>query len=166
MKQETLERLSYAAGLLQGAISAAREDGQPVLESKDHIAVIRHYDNLRQANEIIKEARRALDEMSEQWSREYVPDAMRAKNVKTITLEGVGRVTISAKWSASIQDGKKPEAISWLKDGGNGSIVQETVNSSTLSAFAKAEFTEHGRELPVSLFKVGQMAYTSITRSK
>lgn len=165
MQDSTLRHLQEAAKLLQQAVGEARQDGEPVLQSNDHIVVIRHYDNLRRANETIKEARRALDEMSEKWSREHVPDVMRAAKVRTTTVEGVGRVTISAKWSASIQEGKKPEAFSWLRGNDHGGIIQETVNSSTLSAFAKEQF-EKGFELPSDYFKVGQMAYTSITKIK
>ena len=165
MREDTLRHLQEAASMLQTAVEHARQDGEPVLQSNDHIEVIRHYDNLRRANETIKEARRALDEMSEKWSREHVPDAMRAQKIKTITVMGIGRVTISAKWSASIQEGKKPEAFTWLRGNDHGGIIQETVNSSTLSAFAKEQF-EKGFELPSDYFKVGQMAYTSITKVK
>lgn len=165
MSPEVQERLVYATSLLQGALEAARADGEPVLQSNDHLQIIRHYDALRTANETIKEARRALDEMSEKWSREHVPDAMRANKLKTITILGIGRVTISARWSASIAEGKKPEAFEWLRAGDHGGIIQETVNSSTLSAFAKEQF-EKGFELPSDKFKVGQMAFTSITKVK
>lgn len=165
MRDETVMQLRDAAGALQLAVRMAREDGQEVLPAKDHIEIIRHYDNLRSANEVIKEARKALDEMAEQWSREFVPEAMREARVKTLTLEGVGRVTISHRWSASIVEGKKPEAFQWVREANDGGIIQETINSSTLSAYAKSKF-EGGVELPVHLFKVGQMAFTSITKAK
>lgn len=165
MQERTLMQLQGAASMLQAAVKFARQDGEQVLPTKDHIKIIRHYDNLRSANEIIKEARKALDEMAEQWSREFVPEAMREARVKTMTLEGVGRITISHRWSASIVEGKKPEAFQWVREANDGGIIQETINSSTLSAYAKSKF-EGGVELPVHLFKVGQMAFTSITKAK
>lgn len=165
MQEATLSLLRSAAGALQEAVTAARKDGEEILPSGDHIAIIRHYDKLRLANETIKEARRALDEMTEKFSREHVPDAMRAAKVKTLTLEGVGRITISARWSASIVEGRKPEAFGWIRNRGDDGIIQETINSGTLSSYAKALF-EKGIELPASEFKVGQMAFTSITAVK
>lgn len=152
--------------MLQGAVSQARSEGVDIVASSDHIEIIRHYNDLRIANETIKEARQALDELAEKFSREYVPEAMRANKVKTLTLEGIGRITISARWSASILEGKKPEAFQWLREDGNGGIIQETVNSGTLSSFAKAKFEDKGQELPAHLFKTGQMTFTSITKVK
>lgn len=165
MHSQTKHDLSVAIQDLEGVLSRMRSESDEILGSKDHLSIIRHYDDMRLANERMKHVRKALDEMAEQWSREFVPDAMRAKQIKTINLEGVGRVTISARWSASIVEGQKEPAFTWLRESGDGGIIQETVNSSTLSAFAKTKF-EAGYELPAHLFKVGQMTFTSITKPK
>jgi len=117
---------------------------------------------MREAASIIKEARTAISDMEEKMSRETVPETMRAHGVKTITVIGVGRVTISHRFSCSMLD--KESGITWLKDTGNGGIVQETVNSSTLSAFAKDLIQNHGKELPNNLFKTSINPFTSITK--
>lgn len=164
MKLETHAHLNRVVQHLQQVTGEIRIDTNEVLATKDHITVIRHYDDLRKATEQIKEARKALDEIEEHLSREDVPDILRENKIKTITVEGVGRVTISHRWSASMLD--KDAGILWLKAHNMGGIVQETVNAQTLAAHAKALMETKGTELPPNVFKVGQMAYTSITKVK
>jgi hypothetical protein len=119
---------------------------------------------LREVTEAIKKARKALDDLEDHMSHEDVPDAFRRSSIKTVSIDGVGRVTVAHKWGCSINDGKKPESFQWLRDGGNGGIIIETVNAQTLAAFAKAEVESHGRELPTDLFTTSLRPYTSITK--
>jgi hypothetical protein len=88
---------------------------------------------------------------------------MREHGVKTITVEGVGRVSLSNRWSASMLD--KTAGMEWLRETGNGSLIQETVNAQTLAAFAKDLNETKGMELPADIFKTGIMTYTSITKA-
>lgn len=164
MNVATLGRLRHATNELQGVVGDIRSETASINASGDHIAIIRNFNDLRIVNEILKETQKALTEIAESLSREAVPEAMRAKKVKTLTLEGIGRITISSRWSASIIPEKKPLAYDWLRDGGNGSLIVETVNAQTLSSFAKDLFVTEGKELPDDMFKVGQMTYTSITK--
>ena len=52
------------------------------------------------------------------------------------------------------------------KEPPSNSLVTETVNSSTLSAAAKFELEEHGREFPEELFNVALVPTTSVTATK
>jgi hypothetical protein len=163
MQPLTQVHLRNAVEHLLNVTGEIRADTNTILATKEHIEIIRHNDDLRKATASIKEARKALDEIEEHMSREDVPDILRANKIKTITVEGVGRVTISHRWSASMID--KEAGIKWLKANDYGGIVQETVNAQTLAAHAKALMEGPGTELPADLFKVGQMAYTSITKA-
>src|SRR5207344_1028311 len=107
--------------------------------------VIRHYDQLRQINALIKESREVLGQIEERLSRESVPEVMRAHKIKTITVEGVGRVSLGTRWSASIPE--KLDGFEWLRNNGHGGVIQETVNAQTLGALAK-ELNSEGKELP------------------
>lgn len=151
---------------LQMAVAQIRDDTRYINASGDHVAIIRNYDDVRIAVEQIKEAREALAQMAEDLSRETIPDTLRGLGIKTITIEGVGRVSVSARFSASILPEKKPEAYSWLRESGNGSLIVETVNAQTLSSFAKNLLETEGVDLPSDLFKIGSMSYTSITKVK
>jgi len=158
-----LDRLTYVCGYLTGVAGAVREDTKEVVGTRDHIEIIRHYNHLRLATALIKEAREALSEMEERLSREYVPEVMKEHNVRTITVEGVGRVSITHRFSCSMLD--KEAGMDWLRNNGHGGLIIETVNSSTLGAFARSLLEDEGQELPSDLFKTGTMTYTSITKA-
>lgn len=165
MKQSTKAELQGVVTRLQFLVEQVREDTLDA-NSGDHIAIIKNYDDVRTTVELIKEAQKALADMSERLSREAVPDALRAAGIRTITVEGVGRVSISTRLSASIIPEKREFAFDWLRQSGNGSLIVETVNAQTLSSFAKNLAETEGRELPADLFKTGSMSYTSITKVK
>jgi hypothetical protein len=89
MHQDTRDRLNFACGLLQGVASVVRDETVAAVATNDHIEVIKHYDDLRHLNALIKESREALAQIEERLSREYVPDVMRHNKVKSITVEVV-----------------------------------------------------------------------------
>ena len=164
MRQEIIERLEFVCGYLIGVAEAVREDTNATLALHNHVELIKHYNHLRLATARIKEAREALAEMEENLSREQIPEIFREQGIKTTTIEGVGRVTVSYRFGCSMLD--KEAGLNWLRQAGHGGIIIETVNSSTLAAFAKSMLEEEGAELPDSLFKISTSPYTSITKVK
>lgn len=163
MLEHTRRKLNAICSELTTICGEIRDQTQEVVGSNDHIEVIRHYDSLRQINAAIKESREVLSQIEERLSREYVPEVMRAHQIKTITVEGVGRVSLGTRWSASIPD--KATGFDWLRANGHGGVIQETVNAQTLGALAK-ELNNEGKELPAPIFTTGIMTYTSITKVK
>ena len=161
MQEQTLRELYDIIEALSLTAMRIGEETNAVVATKDHVEVIRHYDQFRKANAIIKEVKDALTKLEERLSREYVPDIMRANQIKSTTIEGVGRVSLGRRWSASMTD--KEAGFTWLRDNENGGIIQETVNAQTLGALAK-ELNEKGYELPSPLFTTSVMTYTSITK--
>ncbi len=159
---ELLNKLREGSVRLGELVNQIRQESE-THKNDDHVALIQYFNELRLANDTFNEAKKALSEIHDTLSRDYVPDAMRRANVKTCTVVGVGRVSISHRFSASMVD--KEGAISWLRDHDLGGIVIETVNSSTLSAMAKRLIEDEGRELPEDLFKTSTLAYTSITKA-
>lgn len=163
MKQSTEYELQSLCKNLSQLASAIREETNDAVSSDDHIEIIRHYDKLRQVTALIKESREALEQIETTLSREQVPDVLRRHNVKTITVEGVGRVSLGTRWSASMPD--KTAGFEWLRGNGHGGVIQETVNAQTLGALAK-EMSNDGAELPAPTFTTNVMTYTSITKVK
>ena len=163
MRRETELNLRTVCNLLTQATSTVRDETEQVVDSSDHIAIIKHYDSLRQVTALIKESREALAQIEEKLSREQVPEVMRANNIRTITVEGVGRVSLGTRWSASMPD--KAAGFEWLRANEHGGVIQETVNAQTLGALAK-ELNEEGTELPAPTFTTNIMTYTSITKVK
>lgn len=163
MRMSTLSDLAGVCGQFAILAGRVREETTNEVAKGDHVELIRHYDKVRQVNALIKETREALEQIETRLSREQVPDVMRANNIKTITIEGVGRVSLGTRWSASMPD--KQEGFTWLRTNGHGGVIQETVNAQTLGALAK-EMNESGEELPAPTFTTNVMTYTSITKVK
>lgn len=162
MKPDTIFIFSNICESLQRITGIIREEHNSAIATQDHVQVIRHYDSLRKLNALIKESREALSHMEEHLSREDIPDVMRANNIRSTTIEGVGRVSLSSRWSASMID--KDAGMNWLRNHDHGGVIQETVNAQTLGALAK-ELNQGGFDLPSAFFKTSVMTFTSITRA-
>jgi|SoimicmetaTmtHPB_FD_contig_31_6313185_length_749_multi_2_in_0_out_0_2 hypothetical protein len=163
MNQQTIDNLAHACNILTQMTGLVRDETNEVVATDDHVKVIKHYDQLRQITALIKESREALSQIEEKMSREQVPDVLRAHNIRTITVEGVGRVSLGTRWSASMPD--KAAGFEWLRGNNHGGVIQETVNAQTLGALAK-ELNAEGTELPAPTFTTNIMTYTSITKVK
>ena len=161
MKPETLEYIDRVRNGIIKMTQMIRDDTNEAVMG-DHIGLVIHFDQSRKIAETIKEAREALKGIVEYMSREQVPNAMRAAKVKTFTLEGVGRVTISARFSVSMKD--KQAGHDWLKANSMGDIIIPTVNAQTLSSTIKEWMATSGEDLPEEIFNTGSVAYTSITK--
>lgn len=166
MKEATVQRLGVLCDQMVALASMVRKDTDEALATANPIEVIKHFDILRQANARIKEAREALTDMADALSTSQIPDLMRAASMKTVTVEGVGRVTVSYRTACSILDGKKEPAYEWLRGNDLGGIIVETVNSSTLAATAKDRLVNQGLDMPSDMFKVSSNPFTSITKVK
>ena len=92
-----------------------------------------------------------------------LPEKMDEEDVSTMTVAGVGRVSIQSDIYFSIPAALREEAFDWLRDHGHGDIIQETVNSSTGKAWAK-EAIKKGEVLPEDLFKVTPFSRVQLTR--
>ncbi len=163
MKTETLAELEQLCHRLVVLTETVRNETAEAIATNDPVQVIKHYDKVRLATASIKEAREALAKIEENLSREQVPSVMRAHNIKSTTIEGVGRVSLGTRWSASIPE--KQAGFEWLRANAHGGVIQETVNAQTLGALAK-ELNEEGLELPAPTFTTNIMTYTSITKAK
>lgn len=126
------------------------------------VPLVHHFQLVRYAYDKLSETKKAFNAVHDNMSRELVPDALRAANMKFTFILGVGRVGISHRYSCSMLDADR--GIDWLKSNGHGGIVKETVAANTLAAFARNLLEEKGTELPDDIFKVGSVPYTSITK--
>lgn len=168
MTPETKAALQSVADLLTKIAGTIREEGRQVVSSQDHVELIKHFADLRDVNSTIKIAREALAELEDNLSRVDIPDLFALMRERTgqkppFVIEGIGRVTVSRRFSASMLD--KDAGFEWLRENGHGDLITETVNSSTLAAFAKDMQENQGKDLPVEIFKTGAMPYTSITKA-
>ena len=132
MEDSTLSLLNKICENLVYITGSVRDQTSEAIATNDPVQVIKHYDKLRQVTAQIKEAREAFAQIEEKLSREQVPEIMRAHNIRTTTIEGVGRVSLGTRWSASMPD--KQAGFEWLRGNNHGGVIQETVNAQTLGA--------------------------------
>ncbi len=118
----------------------------------------------------LKEVIDALGAIKTEYQEEFdrirrgvLPDKMEDEQMSTITLPGVGRITVTDQMSASILPEYKLDMHAWLKENGFGALVTATVNASTLSAFVK-EQTGAGNELPYDFLNINTYRQASLTK--
>lgn len=168
MTPDTLDWLTKVARGLDAVATQIRTETHEVLSTNDHVAVIKHFDHMRKAMDQVKVAREALQEITDRLSKEQIPDLFRSLRERTgekppFKIEGVGSVSVSNKYSCTILD--KEAGYTWLRKNGHEGLITETVNASTLAAFAKELIEVDGKELPSELFKTGLNPYTSIRKA-
>lgn len=96
------------------------------------------------AYDILKPVLDELDKEYDRLRKSVIPDLMQENDVRTVTLEGIGRVQLAADCYASIPAEQQPAAFAWLRANKYGDLIKETVHSATLKAWAK-EMIEQGR---------------------
>lgn len=77
--------------------------------------------------------------------KQILPARMEDMGLTTANIKDVGRIQIGQQLSAKQID--KVALQKWLVEQGHGSLVAETVNSSSLSAFIKAQIAD-GEPIP------------------
>jgi hypothetical protein len=128
---------------------------------------------LARAFVVLRRLKDRMDEVEKKFSAVFeenkniaLPAAFEDAGITSIPLDEGYRVAVSAQLRASIKPDKKEQAYNWLRKNGLGDIIAETINSSTLSATAKAQMEGENRELPADLFNVAYLPTTSVTSTK
>lgn len=167
--QQFIADALYSARILtQAAASAFTAIEKDLRDAKVEKTLLAFYE-FGNAYDAVDEARKAFGAKVEHMKNTMLPEMMDAAKVKTISLtigrDGVRRFTTNVRQNCGMQEGKKSEAIQWLKDQGQGGLVMETVNAGSLSSFSKQWVTEKGADLPGELFKITTMRYVSVTKT-
>lgn len=167
MKPETLAGLERITRDFEQFASVVRQETAATVALEDHVALIKHFADLRVIADRAKTIREALYDIEDHLSRTDIPDLFAKQKIKTINLEGIGRITVAHKFSASIIDdpnkGKEP-GYDWLRSNDAGDLIKPTVNASALASYARKKLEDEGVDLPPTIFKVGTTPYTSITK--
>ncbi len=132
-----------------------------VMETSKLSIILRYFNTLRDAYERMDEQRKRIFAQIEHLSRTVIPERMAEEGVTTMTLDGF-RYTVGTRSSTSILD--KESGYGWLIINGHGDIIQQTVNASTLAAFARRYLEDTGKDLP-EFFKTTSMKFTSVTKT-
>jgi hypothetical protein len=134
-----------------------------IREKTDSASLADAYAGLVDRFEVITGILKPLKEEIELTKTVRIPEAFARDKVKTLTTESGYRVTVSMNVYAGFREGQREAAYEWLRNNGMGSIIIETVNSSSLSKLAR-ETLEAGKELPDELFNVALVPGVSKTK--
>lgn len=162
MEFDTATAANYAAAKLDSLVERATRDTADAIAQNDIPIAVTHYAKLKDTVDKLAAKMAELQKHLNQISHELLPTLFQNHDVKTITIDDVGRVSIVDRWSASMLD--KTRAFEWLRSTGNGGLIIETVPAPTLGAFARTE-NEAGKPLPSDIFKAGPTPHISITKA-
>lgn len=128
----------------------------------------RNYKNLSDSYELLNDVRKLIFEQMEYISRGVIPEMLTEAGVPNITVDYTDghsyRFGKNQRLSVSMPD--KVNGMNWLRENGGAGLIQETVNASSLSSFAKELITKEGKDLPADYFKTSTLIYTSVTKAK
>lgn len=128
------------------------------------IELVRRMHEIQQEKEKLDAALTRINAYFDVIRLELLPDAMQNEGIKSpFNVEGVGRITLTGDAYVSLDKSKRDELFWWLQKNNLADIIQQTINSSTLKAFAKSRLKK-GLELPDAI-KVTPFTRASITRS-
>jgi len=93
-----------------------------------------------------------------------VPEMMDAMQLKSANIDGIGRITLTSDAFVSTPAAKQDELKAWLTDHGLDDMIKETVNSSTLKAWAIRR-VKAGEEVPdcISVTPYSRASITSVS---
>jgi len=171
MTPELKSKIKYARELLGDIFIQLDRETTEVRTRADLVETVTHFVELRGMQGTLSDMKNEWAKVHDFLSYSVIPDIFKEHRQTTgmappYRIDGIGRVNVAYKWNASILPDKKDDGKQWLRDNGAGALVIETVNASSLSAYAKDLFINNDQELPPNIFKSGQRPYTSISEKE
>lgn len=140
-------------------------------ELADHLIFYYHFKNTLEA---LNDSLKNLNKFKTYLQYTAIPKLMSDQDVKTVTVDSIkSRFVKSSK--LSVKGNPNSELSSeeltakiheWLIEVGAGSLIKQTVNAQSLSAFAKSRIEQEGKDLPEELFEVSTSESVSVTTVK
>jgi hypothetical protein len=131
----------------------------------DPVALVRALDAWQQRKVALEDELKQVNKVFDFLRIVRIPAAFEEAGVELLKVDGVGRCSLTADMWVSITAGHKDEAYDWLRDTGRGSLITETVNSSTLKASIRKALLA-AEPLPDGVFSVSPYTRASITHGK
>jgi len=125
--------------------------------------LIREMNRVQQEKDQLEETLKKVNSRFDHLRLAAIPNKMDEEGIPNITIEGIGRVSLTSDAYVSIKAGMKDQAWQWLSDNGHGDLITETVNPSSLKAAVK-QMIGKAEEVPEDLFNVTPFTRASITR--
>jgi hypothetical protein len=131
-------------------------------EMNDIVRLAMRMKELQTEKEAMDERWKFLTEAIDDLRLKQIPEAMAEQDIRTMTIEGVGRVQLALDVYASIKD--KAAGYEWLREHGYDGLLTEYVQPSTFKAAVK-DALKKGQEFPEELFNITPFTRASIVKA-
>lgn len=126
------------------------------------IALARHMKDLQDKKETLESDLKEINKALDQVRLKDIPEAMAESDIRTLTIDGVGRVQLAMDCYATIKD--KEAGYNWLRENGYSGLITEYVQPSTFKATVK-DAIKDGQEFPDELFSITPFTRASIVKA-
>lgn len=126
------------------------------------IAMARRMRVLQVEKDALDDTYKAINIELDQIRLKDIPEAMAEAEIRTLTIEGIGRVQLALDCHATIKD--KPAGYEWLREHGCDGLITEYVQPSTFKAAVK-DALKQGQEFPEELFSINPFTRASIVKA-
>jgi hypothetical protein len=140
------------------------ENEYHIYDDMNLIALIREMRKLQLEKDILEADLKECNKHFDFLRITKIPGQMEDEGIKNMSVDGVGRVSLTADMHVSVKAEMKEAFYLWLRDNGREDLIQPTVNSSTLKATVK-NMVKKGEEIPDDLLNVSPFTRASITKS-
>lgn len=155
---EDIDRLSQSVAALEGTGAAMGDNKAEPLS-----AVAEFYFKVVAVHEVADKVVKRAYHLKERYNKGVIPQRMTDDNVDGLRVPSIARsFSVVKKTSASFID--KEKGLQWLRETGQGDMIQETVNAGTLSTFCRNMLLEEGIEPPADLVKMNTYDTTSMVK--
>lgn len=117
---------------------------------------------LQKRKEEKEEELKGINKRLDEIRLRLIPDYMAENDLRTITLNGIGRVQLTNDCYATIKN--KEAGYEWLRTHGYDGLVTEYIQPSTFKAAAK-DALKNGQEFPEELFSITPFIRASIVKA-
>ena len=158
-----MTKISAALLELTHYIHKTKEKLEQLEKSNDLSTLLVAFYDVKNDYEAVEELRKELYALVDKYNKFIIPKEMERRDIDKMQVASIARSFYPlTKTSTTVAD--KDKAFEWLRANGGESLIQETVNSSTLSAFVTTMLKETGKEPPADVIK--RHSYTIIGISK
>lgn len=160
-------RRQYAAVTIQQALETLKGIRRELEAANDPAAPLAeqlvHWTHVREHHEAVKALANEAEQLSKHMSYEQLPAAFRFHHARSITLDDIGRFTLSSRTTARVHE--QSAANRFLHDNGRGDAVRAMVPAMTLNSIV-AELIKEGVEPQREHdgIEANTYAYTSFTK--
>ena len=131
-------------------------------ETENIIALAKEMRRLQGEKEQLEERLKFVNLALDEVRLRKIPDAMQTAEIRTLTIDGIGRVQLASDLYASIIN--KEQGYAWLAEHGFDGLIQPYVQPSTFKAAIK-EALKAGQEFPEEVFKISPFTRASIVKA-